>query len=129
MTLYKPKDRLLLGGTILLGGLSSLLAAFVSIFLQRVIDVAVAGEIREFYRVLGGMAAFLLAFGVISFSEALLGKILLRNVTRYLRDRVFKGVMKQDPKEYTAQNTADYLSALVNDVKLVEDNYLVPLLL
>lgn len=129
MTLYKPKDRLLLGGTILLGGLSSLLAAFVSIFLQKVIDVAVAGEIREFYRVLGGMAAFLLAFGVISFSEALLGKILLRNVTRYLRDRVFKGVMKQDPKEYTAQNTADYLSALVNDVKLVEDNYLVPLLL
>lgn len=129
MTLYKPKDRLLLGGTILLGGLSSLLAAFVSIFLQRVIDVAVAGEIREFYRVLGGMAAFLLAFGVISFSEALLGKILLRNVTRYLRGRVFKGVMKQDPKEYTAQNTADYLSALVNDVKLVEDNYLVPLLL
>lgn len=129
MTLYKPKDRLLLGGTILLGGLSSLLAAFVSIFLQRVIDVAVAGEIREFYRVLGGMAAFLLAFGVISFSEALLGKILLRNVTRYLRDRVFKGVMKQAPKEYTAQNTADYLSALVNDVKLVEDNYLVPLLL
>lgn len=129
MTLYKPKDRLLLGGTILLGGLSSLLAAFVSIFLQKVIDVAVAGEIREFYRVLGGMAAFLLAFGVIGFSEALLGKILLRNVTRYLRDRVFKGVMKQDPKEYTAQNTADYLSALVNDVKLVEDNYLVPLLL
>lgn len=129
MTLYKPKDRQLLGGTILLGGLSSLLAAFVSIFLQRVIDVAVAGEIREFYRVLGGMAAFLLAFGVISFSEALLGKILLRNVTRYLRGRVFKGVMKQDPKEYTAQNTADYLSALVNDVKLVEDNYLVPLLL
>lgn len=129
MTLYKPKDRLLLGGTILLGGLSSLLAAFVSIFLQKVIDVAVAGEIREFYRVLGGMAAFLLAFGVISFSEALLGKILLRNVTRYLRGRVFKGVMKQDPKEYTAQNTADYLSALVNDVKLVEDNYLVPLLL
>lgn len=113
----------------MLGGLSSLLAAFVSIFLQRVIDVAVAGEIREFYRVLGGMAAFLLAFGVISFSEALLGKILLRNVTRYLRDRVFKGVMKQAPKEYTAQNTADYLSALVNDVKLVEDNYLVPLLL
>nr|WP_288973780.1 ABC transporter ATP-binding protein [uncultured Blautia sp.] len=129
MTLYKPKDRLLLGGTILLGGLSSLLAAFVSIFLQRVIDVAVAGEIRGFYRVLGVMAAYLLAFGVISFSEALLGKILLRNVTRYLRDRVFKGVMKQKPKEYTAQNTADYLSALVNDVKLVEDNYLVPLLL
>lgn len=113
MTLYKPKDRLLLGGTILFGGLSSLLAAFVSIFLQKVIDVAVAGEIREFYRVLGGMAAFLLAFGVISFSEALLGKILLRNVTRYLRGRVFKGVMKQDPKEYTAQNTARTICPLL----------------
>lgn len=62
MMLYKPKDRLLLGGTILLGGLSSLLAAFVSIFLQRVIDVAVAGEIREFYRVLGGGGRFSAGF-------------------------------------------------------------------
>lgn len=73
MTLYKPKDRLLLGGTILLGGLSSLLAAFVSIFLQRVIDVAVAGR-SESFTGYWGMAAFLLAFGVISFSEALLGE-------------------------------------------------------
>ena len=52
MKLYKSKDRLFLAGTIFFGGVSSLLAAFVSILLQRVIDVAAAGDAAGFYRVL-----------------------------------------------------------------------------
>ncbi|WP_343083351.1 ABC transporter ATP-binding protein [Blautia producta] len=129
MKLYKSKDRLFLAGTIFFGGVSSLLAAFVSILLQRVIDVAAAGDAAGFYRVLAVMLVYLGALGGISLLEALMGKLLLRNVTRNLRDRVFKGVMKRKPEKYTSRNTADYLSVLVNDVKLVEDNYLIPLLL
>ena len=65
----------------------------------------------------------------ITVSGVIMGKILIRNVTRHLRDRIFKGVMKQKPVRFSSRNTADYLSALVNDVKLVEENYLLPLLL
>lgn len=129
MKLYKTKDRLLLGGTILFGGLSSLLVAFASILMQQVIDVAVAGDVKGFYRVLAVMLVYLAALGGISLLEAIMGKILIRNVTRHLRDRIFKGVMKQKPVRFSSRNTADYLSALVNDVKLVEENYLLPLLL
>lgn len=129
MKLYKTKDRLLLGGTILFGGLSSLLVAFASILMQQVIDVAVAGDVKGFYRVLAVMLVYLAALGGISLLEAIMGKILIRNVTRHLRDRIFKGVMKQKPVRFSSRNTADYLSALVNDVKLVEENYLLPMLL
>ena len=129
MKLYKTKDRLLLGGTILFGGLTSLLVAFASILMQQVIDVAVAGDVKGFYRVLAVMLVYLAALGGISLLEAIMGKILIRNVTRHLRDRIFKGVMKQKPVRFSSRNTADYLSALVNDVKLVEENYLLPLLL
>ena len=129
MKLYKTKDRLLLGGTSLFGGLSSLLVAFASILMQQVIDVAVAGDVKGFYRVLAVMLVYLAALGGISLLEAIMGKILIRNVTRHLRDRIFKGVMKQKPVRFSSRNTADYLSALVNDVKLVEENYLLPLLL
>ena len=50
-------------------------------------------------------------------------------MTRHLRDDIFCGVLKRSPVTYASQNTADYLSALVNDVKLIEENYLIPLLL
>ena len=63
MKLYKTKDRLLLGGTILFGGLSSLLVAFASILMQQVIDVAVAGDVKGFYRVLAVMLVYLAALG------------------------------------------------------------------
>ncbi len=33
----------------------------------------------------------------------------------------FCGVLKRSPVTYASQNTADYLSALVNDVKLIEE--------
>ncbi len=128
MKLYKTKDRLLLGGTILFGGLSSLLVAFASILMQQVIDVAVAGDVKGFYRVLAVMLVYLAALGGISLWR-LLGKILIRNVTRHLRDRIFKGVMKQKPVRFSSRIRLITWSALVNDVKLVEDNYLVPLLL
>ena len=61
MKLYKTKDRLLLGGTSLFGGLSSLLVAFASILMQQVIDVAVAGDVKGFYRVLAVMLVYLAA--------------------------------------------------------------------
>ncbi len=75
------------------------------------------------------MLIYLAALGIMGFLEAFLGKLLLRNVSRHLRDDIFRGVITKEPVAYTSRNTADYLSALVNDVKLVEENYLTPLML
>lgn len=129
MKLYRTKERFLLLGAILVGGVTAVLSAFVSILLQKVIDVAVLGDTHGFYTQLAVMLVYLLALGITGFLEAILGKLLVRNVTRHLRDDIFSGVMKRSPVTYASQNTADYLSALVNDVKLIEENYLIPILL
>lgn len=129
MKLYRPKDRILLLGAVLLGGLTAVLSAFISILLQKVIDVVVSGNIAGFYRQLVIMLVYLAALGITSFLEAIVGKLLVRNVTRHLRNGIFNGVLNRNPVTYASQNTADYLSALSNDVKLVEENYLLPLLL
>lgn len=129
MRLCSRKDRILLCGAILLGGISAALSAFVSVLLQQITDVAAGKDLDGFTRLFFIMLTYLVVLGVVGFAEAYCGKRLLRNVSQHLREDIFRGVMKRSPSSYHAQNTADYLSALVNDVKMIEENYLVPLLL
>ncbi len=129
MSLFKKKDRVLLAGAVLIGGINAALAAFISILLQQIIDVATQKDLSGFSNLFIIMLIYLAALGIMGFLEAFLGKLLLRNVSRHLRDDIFRGVITKEPVAYTSRNTADYLSALVNDVKLVEENYLTPLML
>lgn len=129
MGLYRKKDKLLLMGAVLLGGISAGLSAFISILLQRIIDAAVNQDQSAFSNLFGFTVIYLVVLGGMGFLEAYCGKLLVRNVTEHLRKDIFKGVLSRRPVEYASRNTADYLSALVNDVKLVEENYLVPFLL
>lgn len=129
MKLFKKKDRLLLAGAVVLGGINAALSAFLSILLQKIIDVAVTGDLTGFHRLIPIMLAYLCFLGVLGFLEAYCGKLLLRSVSKHLRSGIFQGVMTLSPSSYFSKNTADYLSALVNDVKLVEENFLTPLLL
>lgn len=129
MSLFKKKDRVLLAGAVLIGGINAALAAFISILLQQIIDVATQKDLSGFSDLFIIMLIYLAALGIMGFLEAFLGKLLLRNVSRHLRDDIFRGVITKEPVAYTSRNTADYLSALVNDVKLVEENYLTPLML
>lgn len=129
MKLYTKKDRIFLCFAMVLGGISAALSAFVSILLQQIIDVAVQKDMIGFTRLFFMMLIYIAVLGIIGFLEAYFGKILLRNVSRNLREGIFQGVMKRSPSSFHSQNTADYLSALVNDVKMIEENYLTPLLL
>lgn len=128
MKLYTKKDRALLWGAVLLGGINAALSAFISILLQQIIDVATHKDVDGFTNLFFVMLIYLAVLGIIGFLEAYCGKLLLRNVSRHLRERIFTGVIKRSPVHYHSQNTADYLSAIVNDVKIVEENYLIPLL-
>ncbi|BDF35033.1 ABC transporter permease [Lachnospiraceae bacterium] len=129
MKLYDKRGRLLIVFTLLLGGISAALSAFISIILQKVIDSAARNDMDSFSKLILATLIYLAILGTMGFLEAYCGKLMIKNVTKTLRDKVFLGVMKRSPREFSSQNTADYLSALINDVKLVEENHLIPLLL
>lgn len=129
MKLYDKRGRLLIIFTLLLGGISAALSAFISIILQKVIDSAARNDMDSFSKLILATLIYLAILGTMGFLEAYCGKLMIKNVTKTLRDKVFLGVMKRSPREFSSQNTADYLSALINDVKLVEENHLIPLLL
>lgn len=129
MKVCVKKDKWMLGLAVVLGAVNAVAIAFVSILLQRILDVALKQDMDGFRRLLPVILGYMVALCALSFAEALCGKVLLRNVTRNLRARVFHGVMQRRPESYFKSNSADYLSAVVNDVKLIEENYLNPLLL
>lgn len=129
MKICVKKEKWILVLAVILGAINAVAIAFVSILLQRILDVALRQDMSGFGQLLPVILGYMAALCALSFAEALCGKVLLRNVTRSLRGRIFNGVMAKRPESYYKSNSADYLSAVVNDVKLVEENYLTPLLL
>lgn len=129
MKLCKKKDKVLLFISVLMGAVNAVAIAFVSLVLQRIVDVAMRGDEKSFWRLFIIIMIYMAGLCLMGFAEAMCGKVLLRNVTKHLRKRIFDGVMTKSPDAYFESNSADYLSAIVNDVKMVEENYLIPLLM
>lgn len=129
MKLFQRKDRIILCAAIVLGGITAALTAFVSILLQQIVDAATSKNIETFRELFIVMLIYLAVLGIMGFLEAYWGKRLLCNLSIHLRENIFRGVIRREPISYFSRNTADYLSALTNDIKLVEENYILPILL
>lgn len=129
MKVFIKRDKFILVLSIFIGAVSAVASAFISIILQQILDIATKGDVNGFWQLCWGIMIYIVSLCLVGFAEAFCGKILIRNVTGDLRKRIFRSVMGQKPVEYYKCNSTDYLSAIVNDVKLLEENYLVPLLL
>ncbi len=123
------KYKLLLLITIALSILSSTAYVYIAIILQQVTDTALSGDMGKFRDVILGAVLYLVLIGVLGTVCTAVGKRLTRSLMGYLRKLVFLGVLRQTPQDFSSVDTAQYLSALTNDMKLVEDNLIVPLLL
>ncbi len=129
MKVYLKQNKLILTITLLLNIISSVAAVFLAKILQKVIDVAINGSMSAFQRVLVITILYIIVLGIISFLYSLCSKLLIRNLTRMIRQKVFYGIMKRNIRDFASVNTADYISAFSNDVKLIEENYIVPALM
>lgn len=55
-------------------------------------------------------------------------KKLIKNILIQLRSNLFGKIMNQEIKTYYEQNTSAYLSILTNDINLLEENWIKPML-
>ena len=123
------KNKLLLTLTALLCIISSAASVYFAKLLQKVIDSALNLNMPAFQRILMISVVYLLLLGVLSCLYSLCSKRLIRNVTKTLRQNAFYGIFRRNVQDYTEVSTADYISALTNDIKLIEENYILPALL
>ncbi len=110
------------------GILASVLASGIAILLQKVVDVAVTKQTEAFGKLFLFAVGYILVLCVMNYTSALMEKYLTEKMIKQYRRDIFKGIMDRRPIRYYRENTADYISALTNDMKLIEDNYIAALL-
>lgn len=128
MKKYWKKNGFFLAVTLMAGILASVLASGIAIVLQKVVDVAVTKQTEAFGKLFLFAVGYILVLCVMNYVSALMEKYLTEKMIKQYRRDIFKGIMDRRPIRYYRENTADYISALTNDMKLIEDNYIAALL-
>ncbi|MHB9941272.1 ABC transporter ATP-binding protein [Clostridium sporogenes] len=123
------RNKLLLILTIIFSIISSAAMVGLSLFIQTTIDYVTSGNMDGFKRILIYSVGYGILIGLLYFIYDILSKMFIRNLLKMLRNKVFFGILRRNYKDFNSKNTADYISVLTNDMKLIEENYVVPLLL
>jgi ABC-type multidrug transport system fused ATPase/permease subunit len=100
----------------------------IAYLLKRMIDVTVEGNFDKFVSTFLSNIVFLCIFGSLFYVYSMFSKTLFKNVIKNMRKSIFNGIFRRNYQDYYDVNTADYISVLTNDIKMVEENYLNPLL-
>jgi len=124
---YLKQHKLLLAVSVALLVISGLTTVLIALVLQRVLDTAIAGNMEQFTQSVLFSVGYFILVGVVAYLAMLAGTKLVYVTLKSLRRAVFAGIMKRNMEQFHAVNTADYLSALNNDIKLLETNCLDPM--
>ena len=103
-------------------------SAGVSLVLQEVIDVAVSGKTQLFAKLFIFTIVYILFLCIVNYLSSLTSKYLTEKMLKQYRKDVFEGIISRQPVDFYSETTADYVSAMTNDMKLIEENYISALL-
>lgn len=123
------QNKLLLFFTVLFSVISSSIMVFVARLFQKTIDYAVNRDIIGFKQTLIFTILYVIGIGIFYFIYDILSKKFLKNMIKLLREKIFTGILRKSYSDFTSNKTADYISVLTNDMKILEENYILPLLM
>ena len=122
------KHKLLFLATITFGIISSLAFVYIARILQSVTDTAISGNMGMLVDIVIQSAVFFVSLGLVNLILGLLSRRLVTRIIQDLRSSLFEGILRRSSRDFSKVNTADYLSALSNDINLIEENGISPLL-
>ncbi len=114
--------------TMFLGLIGSALSIAAAFILERILNSVVDGNWEVFTTMIWVVVGYVLITFVVVAASATAEKKLIVSAIQDLRANIHKGIMSRDVEQYRKTNSADYLSALTNDIKIIEENILIPLL-
>ncbi|SES81778.1 ABC transporter ATP-binding protein, partial [Anaerobranca gottschalkii] len=109
---------------VLIGAASSIIEGFISIFMMRVVDTALAGDKMLFFN-----EAKILVFLAISLLPINLALSFAKGLYKYktlssLKFAFMNSVFKKNISEFQRDNNGLYISAMTNDMNIIENNYI-----
>lgn len=126
MKIYMKQNKVLLLFTILTSIIASLGYVFMAVLLQKLLDIAVEKNMQQFIPMVLFAIFYFVMLGIFLYLQSLLSKRITCKIIKQIRTDVFKGIVSQSMGDFGKRNTADYLSIITNDVKMIEDNFLLP---
>lgn len=127
MKYYIKQNKILFIITILVSVIASLGYVFMAILLQQLLDIAVEKDMQLFIRMVLLSIFYFAVLGIFLYLQSLLSKKVICKIMRQIRSDVFQGTVNHSIEDFNKMNTADYISIITNDVKMIEDNFLIPL--
>lgn len=127
MKVYIKQNKILFLLTILTSVIASLGYVFMAILLQKLLDIAVEKNMQQFITMILFSIFYFVMLGIFLYLQSLLSKKIICKIIKQIRSDVFKGTVSQGVEDFGKRNTADYISIISNDVKMIEDNFLLPL--
>ncbi|MBO1308057.1 ABC transporter ATP-binding protein [Enterococcus sp. 669A] len=120
--------KLLLVITLLFSIISSITAIYAAFLLRDILNAAITQDDALFRQTVLLTIIYLPMTGLLQWAYSYFSKKFIYQVIQDLRQEIFDGILNRDASTFHSTNTADYISAVTNDIKILEDNYLVPLL-
>lgn len=120
--IFKYKETL--GLSFLFIFLASMLNIALALLLEKIIDVVEVGDISKFMRVVVITILFIIGESVISYLKAYFKNSYIKKTMYYIKNDIFKEMLKKKSFEFYRSNSAKYISLLSNDIKMIEEDYL-----
>lgn len=99
-----------------------------AVLLQKILD-SVTGQDWQLFRLMVLLVPCYVALAAVTGSLGeVLNKKLIARIICQIRGEAYNGIIQREPARFRTVNTAEYISALTNDIKLIEDNTLIPFL-
>ncbi len=125
---YLKQDKSLVFFTILFSLITSFANVFIAVLLQQILDAATNKDMQSFIQILLFSLGYFVLLTLFMYLYSRFSKKLICKVVYTIRSKTFRGTINHNVEDFNKINTADYLSAITNDVKMLEENYLSPLL-
>lgn len=120
---YMLKYKFQLIKTIILGILNSLSFVLISLILKEITDTALSKDGERFtFVVIVSLILFILV-GVINYLFYYTKTGYIKNIMVSLRGDVFKNISKKSYADFYGNSIGSYISNLINDLTLLENNY------
>ena len=127
MKTYLKKNKWLLLISLFLSMVVSAGVVFLAAILQNIVNVATEGSIDDFFTTIEISVGYLLILGVCKYVHAICNKILIKRINLSIRQDIFKNIFEEGYETFEEGDSAKYISMLTNDIKIIEENYIIPL--
>ena len=127
MKAYLRKNKILLLMIFLIGMIVAFGTVYLAIILQDIVNIATEGDAKGFSIALLRAGIYLVLLGSCKCTYGMLEKVIIRRITNKLRSDIFSSAINKELNTYTEENAGEYISILTNDLKIIEENYLLPL--